>query len=105
MVLHRNAKLGLAGRYALARAVEEGCRCGRRRPRSACRRRRPAAGRGGGAARARRSVQRLFVSMIARALGARPSRQGSHRSKLKPEGRKAMNRQEIIWAIEAQRAK
>jgi len=24
MVLHRNAKLGLAGRYALARAVEEG---------------------------------------------------------------------------------
>jgi transposase InsO family protein len=25
MVLHRNAKLGLAGRYALARAVEDGC--------------------------------------------------------------------------------
>jgi len=24
MVLHRNAKLGLAGRYALVRAVEEG---------------------------------------------------------------------------------
>ena len=25
MVLHRNAKLGLAGRLALARAVEQGC--------------------------------------------------------------------------------
>ncbi len=25
MVLHRNAKLGLAGRYALVRAVEDGC--------------------------------------------------------------------------------
>lgn len=25
MVLHRNAKLGLAGRYALVRVVEDGC--------------------------------------------------------------------------------
>ena len=25
LLLHRNAKLGLAGRYALVRAVEEGC--------------------------------------------------------------------------------
>jgi transposase len=25
MVLHRNAKLGLAGRFALLRAVEDGC--------------------------------------------------------------------------------
>ena len=53
MVLHRNAKLGLAGRYALVRAVEDGCSIERRpRPPSTSRRRPLHAGRGAGGRRA-----------------------------------------------------
>ena len=61
MELHRNAKLGLAGRFALVRRVEDGCRRVRRpRPPSASRRRRLTAGRTPLARRrARRSARSL----------------------------------------------
>ena len=65
MGLHRNAKLGLAGRFALCRRVERGLSMGRRRGASASRRRPPVAGPGagggerGGAAHARLPARSL----------------------------------------------
>jgi hypothetical protein len=48
MQLHGNAKLGLSGRQALVRAIEEGQSLKAARPPSACRRRRRIAGGIGG---------------------------------------------------------
>ena len=67
MRLHRNAKLGLAGRSRSCRRASWGCRCGKWRVASACRRRRSAAGIGAGGELARRSARRSPACSTARA--------------------------------------
>ena len=65
MGLHRNARLGLAGRRALVADVEAGCRVGRRRDAVASRRRRRVSG-GVAGWRRREQRHRWPVSRIAR---------------------------------------
>ena len=77
MSFHRNAKLGLAGRYALVSAIAGGMTLKRLRPPSACRRRRRTAGGTAGWTRARRRGRRCRVCSIARA--GRIARRGSSR--------------------------
>jgi hypothetical protein len=67
MVLHRNAKLGLAGRFALVRALEDGCSLKAAAAPSASRRQRRVAGRSVGVRRAHRSARVWHVRTIARA--------------------------------------
>ena len=66
MGLHRNARLGLAGRRALVADVEAGCRAVRRRDAAASRRRPLASGGGAGRRRRSSSAASLRVSRIAR---------------------------------------
>jgi hypothetical protein len=85
MQLHRNAKLGLSGRFALVRAIESGCSIREAaKDAMASRRRPPARGRGAGEKRARTSGRRSSACTTARAAGAavrgcwhRPNRSGS----------------------------
>ena len=67
MHFHRNAKLGLAGRYALVRAVEGGMSLRKAARRHGVGRPPPVPGRGGGGRRAWRSGGRWPVCLIARA--------------------------------------